>query len=176
MTAPGSHQGMTGGIPIHVASPLQYTMPGRIFYSTTLVPILTSNGFRPLAAWDNAPTVGRSSAARRYVTLRPTGAAEAAAIAFAEANQAMLDRCRGVFAVLDGTDVDSGVAAEVGYAAARGLPIVGWRSDIRRAGEPVATHVSLQVEHFIAITGGQIVSDLDIAVRLMRTLTTPKRR
>ena len=34
-----------------------------------------------------------------------------------------------VVAVLDGADVDSGTAAEIGYAFARGKLIVGYRGD-----------------------------------------------
>ena len=37
-----------------------------------------------------------------------------------------------VVAVLDGSDVDSGTAFEVGYAYARAIPIVGIRTDFRR--------------------------------------------
>ena len=36
-----------------------------------------------------------------------------------------------VIALLDGADVDSGTAWEVGYAYARGIPVVGVRSDKR---------------------------------------------
>jgi len=36
-----------------------------------------------------------------------------------------------VVAVLDGPDVDSGTAFEVGYAYARGIPIIGIRTDYR---------------------------------------------
>jgi hypothetical protein len=35
-------------------------------------------------------------------------------------NQLAIDECNAIFAVLDGTDVDSGTAAEIGYGFARG--------------------------------------------------------
>ena len=38
-----------------------------------------------------------------------------------------------VVAVLDGADVDSGTAFEVGYAYARGIPIIGIRTDYRKS-------------------------------------------
>ena len=38
-----------------------------------------------------------------------------------------------VVAVLDGPDVDSGAAFEVGYAYARGIPIIGIRTDYRKS-------------------------------------------
>jgi nucleoside 2-deoxyribosyltransferase len=40
-----------------------------------------------------------------------------------------------VVAVFDGPDVDSGTAFECGYAYARGIPIVGLRTDLRSGGE-----------------------------------------
>lgn len=38
-----------------------------------------------------------------------------------------------VVAVLDGPDVDSGVAFELGYAVARGIPVIGIRTDYRES-------------------------------------------
>ena len=48
---------------------------------------------------------------------------------------AALDECDEVIALLDGPLVDDGTAWEVGYAYSRGKPIIGIRTDIRRAGE-----------------------------------------
>jgi nucleoside 2-deoxyribosyltransferase len=51
-------------------------------------------------------------------------------------------RADAVVAVLDGADVDSGTAFEVGYAAALGIPVIGLRTDYR----PGADHgVNLMV-------------------------------
>jgi nucleoside 2-deoxyribosyltransferase len=44
---------------------------------------------------------------------------------------AHLERATAVFAILDGADPDSGTCWEVGYAYAKGLPIVGLRTDWR---------------------------------------------
>ena len=60
-------------------------------------------------------------------------------------------------AVLDGPDVDSGTAAEIGFASALGKPIVGYRSDLRLSGDNEGTTVNLQVEYFVRKTGGTIV-------------------
>lgn len=40
-----------------------------------------------------------------------------------------------VTAILDGTDADSGTAWEAGYAFARGIPVVGVRTDFRERGD-----------------------------------------
>ena len=44
-----------------------------------------------------------------------------------------LDEADLVVAVLDGPDADSGVAFELGYAHARGIPIIGIRTDFRES-------------------------------------------
>ena len=43
--------------------------------------------------------------------------------------------CDVIVAVLDGPDVDSGVAFEMGYAHALGVPVVGLRTDFRQLQE-----------------------------------------
>ncbi len=46
-----------------------------------------------------------------------------------------VDSSDAVLAILDGTDVDSGVSWEMGYAYARGKPVVGVRTDFRPGAE-----------------------------------------
>lgn len=52
-----------------------------------------------------------------------------------------LERADAVVAVLDGADVDSGTAWEVGFAVARGKPVVGLRTDWRPAEDGVANRM-----------------------------------
>ena len=91
-----------------------------------------------------------------------------------EKNALMIQRADAVLAVLDGSDVDSGTAAEIGYAAALAKPLVGYRTDIRQAGETGAV-VNLQVEYFIRVTGGRITSSLDEALALLAEFCLPRR-
>ena len=42
-----------------------------------------------------------------------------------------LDQADVVVAILDGSDVDSGTAFEVGYAFAKGKPVIGLKTDMR---------------------------------------------
>ena len=51
-------------------------------------------------------------------------------------------------------------SAEVGYGAALGLICFGLRTDLRQIGEE-GVAVNLQVETFIADSGGRIVTTLD---------------
>jgi len=60
-----------------------------------------------------------------------------------------LDRARVVVAVLDGPDVDSGTAWEIGYAFAKGIPVVGVRFDYWQSGEDGS--VNLMIRH--SLTG-----------------------
>lgn len=63
-------------------------------------------------------------------------------------------------AVLDGPDVDSGTAAEIGHASSVGKTIVGYRSDSRLCGDNEGSLVNLQVDYYIRKNGGFIVTDL----------------
>ncbi len=76
-------------------------------------------------------------------------------------NAESIKQCEILVAVLDGPDVDSGTASEVGYAYGLGKKIIGLRSDIRHAGENEACMVDLQVEYFIHNSGGEIVRSLE---------------
>jgi nucleoside 2-deoxyribosyltransferase len=154
--------------PVYVASPLGFTEPMRHFYEAVLLPNVVAAGLDPLDPW-----VGGASIAAALQVEEPAERRRALATANREvgaANVELIDRAAGVLAVLDGTDVDSGTAAEIGWAAARPIPIVGWRSDLRRSGDNEATVVNLQVEHFIERTGGTIETDLHAAVDALRRL------
>ena len=84
-------------------------------------------------------------------------------------NRALIDGCDLVFAVLDGADVDSGTAAEIGYACAKGKPILGYRGDFRVSADNEGSIVNLQVEYFIRASGGEIIMAIaDLAAALAR--------
>lgn len=65
--------------------------------------------------------------------------------AIAARNETMIRESDLVVACLDGTDVDSGVAAEIGLAYGLGIPVIGYREDLRRAGEIEGVPINLQV-------------------------------
>jgi nucleoside 2-deoxyribosyltransferase len=137
---------------VYVASPLGFSVPTRLFYETRLLPRLVEAGFAVLDPWALPPGASFNDPVDPMV--------------IGEKNASMIREADAVLAVLDGTDVDSGTAAEIGYAAALGRPVVGYRTDIRQAGEAGAV-VNLQVEYFIRVTGGRIVSSLDEALALL---------
>jgi nucleoside 2-deoxyribosyltransferase len=69
-------------------------------------------------------------------------------------NEEFIRSCQAVVAVLDGVDIDSGTAAEIGFAYALGLRIYGLRTDWRLTGDNDAAGVNLQVRYFIDQSGG----------------------
>ena len=77
------------------------------------------------------------------------------------ANTENIDAAEAVFAVLDGVDVDSGTAAEIGYAFGTGKRVYGIRTDFRLAGDNHGAIVNLQVQYFIEASGGRVVTSLD---------------
>ncbi len=49
-----------------------------------------------------------------------------------------------IVAVVDGIDIDSGTAWEIGYASAKGKPVIGLRTDFRTLG--IEGRVNLMIE------------------------------
>jgi len=130
----------------------------------------------PIDPWRNPAARDIARAARR-----PDGTARRRALAranatAARANQAAIDRAGALVAVLDGVDVDSGTAAEIGYAFARGIPIVGYRGDLRLAGDNDGAVVNLQVEYFVRAGGGTIVTSVPDIARALRRISARRAR
>jgi nucleoside 2-deoxyribosyltransferase len=84
-------------------------------------------------------------------------------------------KARIVIANLDGTDVDAGTAAEIGFAYAIGRTCYGWRSDWRRSGE-LCGGLALQVSYFIRRSGGLIAyGELELFIRQLDMVLDPLR-
>ncbi len=142
---------------VYLASPLGFSESGRHFNAAVLVPFVRSLGYEVLDPW--ALTDRRKLEA---VQALPYGSARRDAWRalnreMAAANRAAIDEAAVLIAVLDGVDVDSGTAAEIGYAFARGKLIVGYRGDFRLSADNEGSTVNLQVEYFIRESGGTIV-------------------
>jgi len=83
-------------------------------------------------------------------------------------NTESIDAAHGLLAVLDGVDVDSGTAAEIGYAFAKGKRVYGLRTDFRLAGDNHGSIVNLQVQYFIEQSGGRVVTEVRDLIDLAR--------
>lgn len=143
----------------YVASPLGFTASGRDWNERVLLPALAAV-VQPVDPWTLA-TVAELEQARR------DGRERELALEIGLRNAAAIRSCRLLAAVLDGQELDSGTASEVGYATALGLRCVGLRTDLRQAGEE-GVAVNLQVEAFIVSSGGAIVTTLEELVDALR--------
>jgi len=159
---------------IYLAGPLGFSEAGKDFYYRLLIPELQRSGHDVLDPW-SLTDPGKVAAALSL----PFGEARREAWRnlnpeIGRNNQLALDSCEAVVAVLDGVDVDSGTASEIGYAFAKGKPIVGYRSDIRLCSDNEALTVNLQVEYFIRSSGGDIVSKFDQILDALSRLKLPQ--
>lgn len=146
---------------IYLAGPLGFSEAGRYFYEREFIPKVKAQGFTVLDPWALTPQSEVDAVANM-----PDGPARREAwrklnVKIAARNAAALDECDAVVAILDGVDVDSGTAAEIGYAFAKGKPILGYRGDFRLSADNEGAMVNLQVEYFIRQSGGDIVTSLE---------------
>jgi nucleoside 2-deoxyribosyltransferase len=79
----------------------------------------------------------------------------------------LIDESEAILASLDGQDVDSGTAVEIGYGFARGILIVGLRTDIRRCSDNEGSIVNLMIETCVVDSGGIMATSLDVAVEYL---------
>ncbi len=146
---------------VYLAGPLGFSPATKAWHDAVLVPAVRAAGLEPLDPWADPDAAEQFAAADALADRDARRAAFAAVNArLAGANEAMLRRADAVLAVLDGVDVDSGTAAEIGFAAALGVPCVGLRLDTRRTGDNEGTAVNLQVEHWLE----SVQTDLGAAI------------
>ena len=153
---------------VYLASPLGFTEAGRYWTAEVLHPALARAGWGVLDPWvDETGAVGAALALppgpERLEALRGMGRA------VGERNRRLLAEADAVLAVVDGADVDSGTAAEIGWAAARGCPVVGLRTDFRLS-EHEAAPINVQVEDFVLVSGGRLVPTLAAAIEALAAL------
>jgi nucleoside 2-deoxyribosyltransferase len=65
-------------------------------------------------------------------------------------NLAGIENSDIIVAVIDGADVDSGTAWEIGYAFAKGKPVIGLRTDFRTLG--IEGTVNLMIERSVILS------------------------
>jgi nucleoside 2-deoxyribosyltransferase len=136
----------------YVASALGFTEAGAHYYENVYLPALR-NVVTPVDPWalSTAREVAEARAGRREREF---------ALEIGRRNAEAIRSCKLLAAHLDGQEVDSGTASEVGFAAALGVRCFGVRSDVRESGEPGVT-VNLQVEHFVVASGGSLCTSLE---------------
>jgi len=146
---------------LYLAGPLGFSEPGRSFLYNDLIPALEGLGFSVLNPWDlTDPSLIESVQALANPIERKARWKDLNNI-IASNNFAAIRECDLVVAWLDGTDVDSGTAAEMGYATALGKFVVGCRTDFRISGDNEGARINLQVEQCILEQGGDIYASLE---------------
>jgi nucleoside 2-deoxyribosyltransferase len=144
----------------YVASPLGFSEAGRYYYEDVLLPAL-SKVVEVVDPWV-------LTAQEEFDEARRSGQLGELVKVAGKRNQQALETCEFLVAVLDGQEVDSGTAAEIGYAAASGVKCFGLRTDTRDSGEPGA-RVNLQVQSFLATSGGLIADNLESLLKSLAT-------
>jgi nucleoside 2-deoxyribosyltransferase len=145
---------------IYIASPLGFSEAGRAFYYETLIPQIESLGHGVLDPWKLSDQQKISSVLTMPPGPKKRDEWQVLNAEIGRNNHASIDQCDAVFAVLDGADVDSGTASEIGYGFAKGKPILGYRGDFRLSADNEGAVVNLQVEYFIRQSGGEIITRL----------------
>lgn len=146
---------------VYLAGPLGFSEAGRAFHYDRLIPVIRELGFEVLDPWSLTDHAKIESVQQMAYGDAKRHAWEVLNEEIGKNNTDAIDIADALVAVLDGPDVDSGTAAEIGYAHARKLPILGYRSDFRQIGDNEGSKVNVQVEYFIRISGGTIVSSLE---------------
>lgn len=146
----------------YVASPLGFSEAGRYFYYEQLLPMVTQTGFAVLDPWTlTDPLLIRSAVNSPEGKTQRKRWSEVNAV-IGKNNDEAIKKSSIIVAILDGPDVDSGTAAEIGSAASMGKIIIGYRNDLRLSADNVGATVNLQVEYYIHKNGGDIVTTLEM--------------
>lgn len=151
---------------IYLAGPLGFSEAGDMF-KTTLVEKLSGLGYEVVDPFKLTPASEIRKVERLKTLDEQRHAWKKLNDKIARTNQEAIDRCDAVLAILDGPDVDSGTAAEIGYAFARKKPILGYRGDFRLSADNLGATVNLQVEYFIRASGGGIVTNASAIPRAL---------
>jgi nucleoside 2-deoxyribosyltransferase len=147
---------------VYLAGPSGFFEAGLLWHNTVVVPKVLEAGLVPMDPWSDqtALTVAASTdeGPERLVALA------SASLVQGRRDLAMIDESQVILASLDGQDVDSGTALELGYGFAKGLLLVGVRTDIRLCSDTEGGVVNLMISTCIVDSGGIITDSLDTAI------------
>lgn len=141
---------------VYIASPLGFSQLGRRHYEEDILAPLRDLGYAILDPWVKA----RGMPQEKLISDARTLATETA-VEVGLRNSEMIRQADLILAILDGADVDAGVASEVGFAAGIGKRVIAYRGDFRPSGDFVSVPVNAQVAAFVRLSGGQLATDLE---------------
>jgi len=164
---------------IYIASPYGFAESTREFMGR-LVQTVRHAGFVPVNPWDFDITKRVEEISALDDLEEVTAAWRTLNREIGERNRRSIEECDLMLACLDGPDVDSGTASEIGYAFALGKGIQGYRGDFRLTGDNLGSRINLQVQYWIEASGGGIAATLDTipaALHLLKShIADSKRR
>lgn len=145
---------------VYLASPLGFS-PEYASYRLKIKERLVQIGLSVLDPWDQPlrPALQEARAMTDYG--ERVKAFKEIAFDIGKANEEMIRSCDTLLGVLDGAELDSGTASEIGFAAALGKPCHGLRTDFRASGEFDGQPFNLQVMYWIESSGGELFSNID---------------
>ncbi len=154
---------------LYLASPLGFAASTQAFM-TELQDALRAAGFGVHNPWE-AGEFGAAMQTAHAETDPVRRLARVAAVnhEIAATNERAIRDCDWVVGVLDGVDVDSGTASEMGFGYGLGKRISGLRTDTRLTGDNAAAGVNLQVRYWIDASGGAYTTTV---ADLIAALTT----
>lgn len=144
---------------LYLAGPLGFSEVGRLFYNSVLIPMIQGLGFVVLDPWTLTSQTLIDSALQLPYGQEKKEKWRKVNHVIGKNNTFAIEKSDIIIAVLDGVDVDSGTASEIGYGAAFGKYIIGYRGDFRLSSDNEGSIVNLQVEYFIYKNNGIIVAD-----------------
>ncbi|GFO54816.1 2-deoxyribonucleoside glycosidase [Geomonas sp. Red276] len=146
---------------IYLASPLGFS-PELSAYLEKVKAKLASLSFDIFDPWAQAQFAGKIDAALAIADYgKRIAALQQVADEIGRCNAEGIRGADIVFAVLDGAEVDSGTASEVGFGCGLGKTCYGLRTDRRDSGDFAGIPINLQVLHFIECTGGRLFRSID---------------
>ena len=146
---------------IYLASPLGFSEAGRKFYYEELIPLIIKRGLDVIDPWKLTPPADIKKTEGMEYGKEKKAAWQKLNNLMGERNAGAIKASDGMLAILDGVDIDSGTASEIGYAYGLGKIIAGYRGDFRLSSDNEGSIVNLQVEYFIRNSGGEIVTSIE---------------
>lgn len=146
---------------VYLASPLGFS-PENFRYLERIKEALASQGCEIFDPWEQdhcAEQIEKAFREKEYD--KRIQAFREVAREIATCNEEGIAWADVVFAVLDGAEVDSGTASEVGFGSALGKTCYGLRTDRRDTGDFEGIPINLQVLHFIERSGGTLFRSIE---------------
>jgi nucleoside 2-deoxyribosyltransferase len=150
---------------VYLASPLGFSESGVAFLRSDLLPLLVGLKLEVLDPWAAIRDKPWSEVVAGFAQLSGNDNAR-----LAQLNAEAINSADCLLAVLDGVDVDSGTASEIGFAYAKGKRIFGYLGDVRVSKDNTNALVNLQVEWFIRASHGSIATSLKDLKEMLQSL------